>query len=163
MVMVMVIQNREKARKNFMHIFKFQRLTKKRLKAGRKEVRQSNVFFGLLPSAPRSLDQGSNVHIKQCEFDDNKKFHFLKTFFLQYLVKWKGWSPKYSTWEPEENILDPRLIKVSFFGSFQMTISSVQVFEDSEAELPSAKRGPKPKSLKEKEAKRKEKEVLELS
>ena len=44
-----------------------------------------------------------------------------------------------------------------------MTISSVQVFEDSEAELPSAKRGPKPKSLKEKEAKRKEKEVLKLS
>merc|ERR1711963_183654 len=60
------------------------------------------------------------------------------------LVKWKGWSPKYSTWEPEENILDPRLIKV---------------FEDNEAEQPAAKRGPKPKSLKEKEIKRKEKEV----
>ncbi len=29
---------------------------------------------------------------------------------VEYLVKWKGWSPKYSTWEPEENILDPRLI-----------------------------------------------------
>ncbi|XP_059099196.1 chromo domain-containing protein cec-1-like [Tigriopus californicus] len=29
----------------------------------------------------------------------------------EYLVKWKGWSPKYSTWEPEENILDPRLIQ----------------------------------------------------
>lgn len=28
----------------------------------------------------------------------------------EYLVKWKGWSPKYSTWEPEENILDARLI-----------------------------------------------------
>jgi len=62
----------------------------------------------------------------------------------EYLVKWKGWSPKYSTWEPEENILDPRLIKV---------------FEDNEAEQPAAKRGPKPKSLKEKEIKRKEKEV----
>jgi len=30
----------------------------------------------------------------------------------EYLVKWKGWSPKYSTWEPEENILDSRLIQI---------------------------------------------------
>merc|ERR1711894_780524 len=29
----------------------------------------------------------------------------------EYLVKWKGWGPKYSTWEPEENILDGRLIE----------------------------------------------------
>merc|ERR1712032_1525666 len=80
-------------------VFAAERLTKKRLKAGRKE----------------------------------------------YLVKWKGWSPKYSTWEPEENILDPRLIKV---------------FEDNEGEQqPAGKRGPKPKSLKEKEAKKKEREV----
>ncbi|XP_076461466.1 uncharacterized protein LOC143293954 isoform X1 [Babylonia areolata] len=28
----------------------------------------------------------------------------------EYLVKWKGWSPKYNTWEPENNILDTRLI-----------------------------------------------------
>ena len=36
----------------------------------------------------------------------------MKNGKIEYLVKWKGWSPKYSTWEPEENILDPRLIQI---------------------------------------------------
>ncbi|XP_070185224.1 chromobox protein homolog 8-like isoform X2 [Littorina saxatilis] len=51
----------------------------------------------------------------------------------EYLVKWKGWSTKFNTWEPEENILDARLIN-QFRASSQKDGSS-----------PGAKRGPKPK------------------
>uniref|UniRef100_A0A1A7Y9Y6 Neuronal pentraxin receptor b n=1 Tax=Iconisemion striatum TaxID=60296 RepID=A0A1A7Y9Y6_9TELE len=54
---------------------------------------------------------------------------------LEYLVKWKGWAMKHSTWEPEENILDDRLI----LG-----------FEQKEREREMSgpkKRGPKPKNL----------------
>ncbi|XP_021413670.2 uncharacterized protein LOC110486408 isoform X3 [Oncorhynchus mykiss] len=29
---------------------------------------------------------------------------------VEYLLKWQGWPPKYSTWEPEDHILDPRLV-----------------------------------------------------
>ncbi|KAJ8251595.1 hypothetical protein GJAV_G00223030 [Gymnothorax javanicus] len=29
---------------------------------------------------------------------------------VEYLLKWQGWSTKYSTWEPEDNILDPLLV-----------------------------------------------------
>ncbi|XP_063736893.1 chromobox protein homolog 6a isoform X1 [Eleginops maclovinus] len=52
---------------------------------------------------------------------------------LEYLVKWKGWAMKHSTWEPEENILDDRLI-----------LGFEQKERDREIHGPK-KRGPKPK------------------
>lgn len=58
----------------------------------------------------------------------------LKKGKTEYLVKWKGWSPRYSTWEPEENILDPRLIQ-------QFVIKENNRLEDN-----GAKRGRKPKA-----------------
>ncbi|XP_048871024.1 chromobox protein homolog 6a [Brienomyrus brachyistius] len=54
---------------------------------------------------------------------------------IEYLVKWKGWAIKYSTWEPEENILDGRLI-----AGFEQ--------KERERELYGPKkRGPKPKNF----------------
>ncbi|XP_068435668.1 chromobox protein homolog 2 [Clinocottus analis] len=29
---------------------------------------------------------------------------------LEFLVKWRGWSSKHNSWEPQDNILDPRLL-----------------------------------------------------
>jgi len=63
-----------------------------------------------------------------------KRFRKGKT---EYLVKWKGWSPRYSTWEPEENILDPRLIHQFVRKEAAKIVSS--------AEAAAVKRGRKPK------------------
>lgn len=46
------------------------------------------------------------------------------------MVKWKGWSQKHSTWEPEENILDVRLI---------------DIYEQGQKGESTPKRGPKKK------------------
>uniref|UniRef100_A0A224YQ88 Chromobox protein 8 n=1 Tax=Rhipicephalus zambeziensis TaxID=60191 RepID=A0A224YQ88_9ACAR len=49
---------------------------------------------------------------------------------VEYYVKWRGWSHKYNTWEPEENILDGRLL---------------EAFESSQRDSGSGKRGQKSK------------------
>lgn len=58
---------------------------------------------------------------------------------VEFRVKWKGWSQKYNTWEPEENILDTRLI---------------EIFEDGQAAVAAGpgKGRPGPKTKKEKAA-----------
>ncbi|XP_063077205.1 chromobox protein homolog 8 isoform X2 [Engraulis encrasicolus] len=54
---------------------------------------------------------------------------------VEYLLKWKGWPPKYSTWEPAEHILDPRLVL------------AYEEKEQRQRALGHRKRGPKPKNL----------------
>ncbi|XP_062404467.1 chromobox protein homolog 6a [Sardina pilchardus] len=54
---------------------------------------------------------------------------------IEYLVKWKGWALKYSTWEPEENILDDRLI-----SGFEQKEREQELYGPK-------KRGPKPKNF----------------
>ncbi|XP_058615876.1 chromobox protein homolog 6a isoform X3 [Onychostoma macrolepis] len=54
---------------------------------------------------------------------------------IEYLVKWKGWALKHSTWEPENNILDDRLIT-----GFEQKEREQELYGPK-------KRGPKPKNF----------------
>ncbi|KAL0272680.1 UNVERIFIED_CONTAM: hypothetical protein PYX00_005555 [Menopon gallinae] len=77
----------------------------------------------------------------------HKCIYFYLQGKVEYFVKWKGWSQRHSTWEPEENILDSRLI---------------DIFEQSQrSDYSSHKRGPRKRESqkdKEKLAKEREKE-----
>ena len=54
-------------------------------------------------------EQVDQTDIYDAEYIVDKKVN--KKGKTLYLVKWKNWSSKANTWEPEENILDPRLLQ----------------------------------------------------
>ncbi|XP_017658244.1 chromobox protein homolog 7 isoform X2 [Nannospalax galili] len=70
---------------------------------------------------------------------------------VEYLVKWKGWPPKYSTWEPEEHILDPRLVMAYKEKCHQCFFFFCHLPRTPREERDRAsgyrKRGPKPRRL----------------
>lgn len=58
---------------------------------------------------------------------------------MEYRVKWKGWSQRHNTWEPEENILDPRLIDIfersqRYSSSTPKKQSRKRVLEESDSD-----------------------------
>ncbi|XP_063816812.1 E3 SUMO-protein ligase CBX4 [Pseudophryne corroboree] len=83
------------------------------------------------PLHPGSMElPAAGEHVFAVESIEKKR---IRKGRVEYLVKWRGWSSKYNTWEPEENILDPRLL-VAF-----------QNRERQEQIMGYRKRGPKPK------------------
>ena len=72
-----------------------------------------------------------------------KKFFLIinDDFYLicldEYLVKWRGFGPKHNTWEPEENILDPRLLEEFNGKQIQKQISEFESRTGSSSSLTS--------------------------
>uniref|UniRef100_A0A4W5QPL5 Chromobox homolog 4 (Pc class homolog, Drosophila) n=1 Tax=Hucho hucho TaxID=62062 RepID=A0A4W5QPL5_9TELE len=93
---------------------------------------RTSTFVRFKRIQPRMELPAAGEHVFAVEGIEKKRIRKGK---IEYLVKWRGWSPKYNTWEPEENILDPRLL-VAF-----------QNRERQEQLMGYRKRGPKPKHL----------------
>ena len=55
---------------------------------------------------------------------------------LEYLVKWKGWSMAYNSWEPQKNVHVPDLVK-RFYESRPMAIKAVQIGQGLTNKMPS--------------------------
>jgi hypothetical protein len=59
------------------------------------------------PEEPTGLPALSDVY----EVDKVTDMRVVENGKREFLIKWKGWGPKWNNWEPEENILDRRMIR----------------------------------------------------
>uniref|UniRef100_T1K537 Chromo domain-containing protein n=1 Tax=Tetranychus urticae TaxID=32264 RepID=T1K537_TETUR len=83
---------------------------------------------------------GDRVYAAECILKQRSKKG--KT---EYLVKWKDYSPRHNTWEPEENILDERLIQAFEQAQNEGYNSSSDKKEDKEKREEKGKREEKEK------------------